>query len=140
MQFINSSIIKCLNCSNFGVYLNPLKIMFKSKYIIIAFFLISLSFIGLKFGLGKCNNVKILNICEDVSSLDVELTMNKKLNVLEFNSSEAISSVLVFDSKGEIISREKPINNSISLNSIKEKELIVSFISNNKLAFKSILF
>ena len=140
MQFINSSIIKCLNCSSFGVYLNPLKIMFKSKYIITAFFLISLSIIGLKFGLGNCNNVKILNICEDVASFDVDLKMNKKLNALEFKSIESINSVLIFDSNGEIISRETPINNSISLNSIKEKELVVSFISNNKLAFKSILF
>ena len=114
--------------------------MFKSKYIIIAFFLIGLSFIGLKFGLGKCGNVQILNICEDVASFDVDLKMNKELNALEFKSSESINSVLIFDSNGEIISKETPVNNSISLNSIKEKELVVSFISNNKLAFKSILF
>jgi hypothetical protein len=114
--------------------------MFKSKYIIIAFFLIGLSFIGLKFGLGKCNNVQIINICEDVASFDVDLKMNKKLNVLEFKSSEAINSILIFDSNGEIISKETPKNNSISLHSIKEKELVVSFVSNNKLAFKSILF
>ena len=114
--------------------------MFKSKYIFSSLFIVSLFLIGLKFGLGNCNKVKILNICEDVASFDVDLKMNKKSNTLEFNSDEFINSVLIFNSKGEVISKEVPENNSISLNSINEKELVVSFISNNKLAFKSILF
>jgi len=114
--------------------------MFNSKYIIITFFIIGLSFIGVQFGLAKYNNVQVFDIYNEVTGFDIDLAINKKSKELEFYTIETINSVLVFNSKGEVISKKTPINNAIYLNNIKEKELIISFISNNKLAFKSILF
>ena len=60
--------------------------------------------------------------------------------MLEYKSSENIQSILIFNGKGEVISKENPKDNRISLNNINDKELYISFIADNKMAFKSIVF
>ena len=116
--------------------------MFKSKIIIGSFIIVSLLLIG--FSKLNYNNqpkqVKIASIYKDVSTLDVSLEMNRELNALEFNSADKINSVLIFDSKGDMIRKEKPTSNTIDIKELKNQELCISFVSEDKIAFKSILY
>ena len=116
--------------------------MFKSKIIIGSFIIVSLLLIGfskLNFK-NQPKQVKIASIYKDVSTLDVSLEMNKELNTLEFNSTDKINSVLIFDSKGYMIRKEKPTSNTIDIKELKNQELCISFVSEDKIAFKSIVY
>lgn len=110
------------------------------KYILIAFLL------GVAFSLinslsSDKKELTINTINKDDSVLDVSLKMHESLDLLEFSSNETISRVLIHDSNGKVIRKEKPTSNVIYLNELKNQELFVSFIStNNNMAFKSILF
>ena len=125
----------------FEVNLKTLITMFNSKIIIGSFIFVSLLFVGfLQMNLNKHQKVKIVSIYEDVSNLDVSIEINKKSNILKFNSTDKIDSVLIFDSKGKMIRKEKPTSNTISIKELKKQELFISFISSDKIAFKSILY
>jgi len=112
--------------------------MVKFKFLIIIVLLFGLIF--LVYNTDKLKNVKIGNICNDVSNLDVKLSVNKKLNNIEYYSANDIQRVIIFDANGDVICKESPKNNLISLDKIGEKELFISFISNDRIAFKSIKF
>jgi len=123
----------------FGVLI--LFIMKKVKILLI--FVLLAAIFGLykyKTNHAKIANIKIASIYTDISNLEVHLEMDKKLNQLEFRANEEISSIILFNDKGEIIKKESPIDNRISLNEIDSHELTISFISSNKMAFKSINF
>ncbi len=84
--------------------------------------------------------IQTVNLYDDLSNLEIVAEVNTKLKILEFKSISKIDRVIVYGSNGEVIKKTTPINNTISLNKINEKELYFSFISSKKMAFKSVVF
>lgn len=113
--------------------------MLKSKVVISGIFL---SFLLIGYFQLKIINKQpqIATIYADVSNLDVNLQLNNKQKTIKFTSVDDILSVLIFNSKGEVIRKDKPKSNIISIKDIKDQELYLSFISSDKIAFKSILY
>lgn len=113
--------------------------MFRTKFLISYFVLISLILIGI-FQYIYQPKIEIVSVFEDEASLELNIKINKKLNSLEFNSEEIIENILFFDIRGNIIKKVKPASNTISLNGFRKQDISISFISNDKMSIKSILY
>ncbi len=86
----------------------------------------------------KYRNFEIVSINDGISSLDLSVTLNKKLKQLEYSSKDVIERILIFDKRGNIIRKENAINGLILIKDIKAKEFSISFLSKDKFALKSI--
>lgn len=87
---------------------------------------------------SKYRNFEIISINDEISSLDLSISLNKKLKQLEYTSKDAIERILIFDKRGNIIRKENSINGLIPIKDIKEKEFSISFLSKDKFTLKSI--
>lgn len=113
--------------------------MFNKKIISIFFVILSLLFIRF-VSLREKPQMEIVSVFEDENSLKLNLEINKKFNSLIFSSKESIENILFFDKEGNMIKKIKPTSNVILLNEFKQQDIYITFISNDKISFKSIIY